>query len=168
MVEQAETIFTGGTIVTMEEGAPRAEALAVKDGRILGLGPLAEIETLADDETERVELGSRTLMPGFVEPHTHPAISALLQGAPIIDIRAMTVPTWEAVLGKIRRKVAKSEAGEFIYLLGMDIQLHEGLVVPTLADLDALAPDNPLAIQTSNLHTIYCNSRAMQAAGLTD
>lgn len=168
MAECAETIFIGGTIVTMEEGAPRVEAVAVRDGRILALGPRSDIEALADENTRRVELGSRTLMPGFVEPHTHPAISALLQGAPIIDIRAMTVPTWAAVLGKIKRKVAKSEPGEFIYLLGMDIQLHEGLEIPSLAELDEIAPDNPLAIQTSNLHTIYCNSKAMQAAGLTD
>lgn len=168
MAEYADTIFVGGTIITMEEGDPEVEAVAVRDGRILALGTASDIEALADDATRRIDLGRRTLMPGFVEPHTHPAISALLQGAPIIDIRAMTVPTWAAVLGKIRRKVAKSEPGEFIYLLGMDIQLHEGLEIPTLAELDQMAPDNPLAIQTSNLHTIYCNSKAMEAAGLTN
>jgi hypothetical protein len=164
----AETLFFGGTLVTMEDGAQGAEALAVKNGRILAIGSRAEVEAVAGEATVRVDLEGRTLMPGLIEPHTHPAVSALLQGAPIIDIRAMTVPTWDAVLGKIKRKVAKSEPGEFIYLLGLDIQLHKGLVIPTLAELDALAPDNPLAIQTSNLHTLYCNSKAIEAAELTD
>lgn len=168
MSEHADTIFFGGPVVTMNDAAPLAEALAVKDGLITGVGSLEEIEALAGEATRRVDLGFRTLMPGLIEPHTHPAVSALLQGAPIIDIRAMTVPTWAAVIAKIKRKVSKSEPGEFIYLLGLDIQLHEGLVIPSLADLDALAPNNPLAIQTSNLHTIYCNSKAIAAAGLTD
>lgn len=168
MSQYADTIFFGGPIVTMNDAAPQAEALAVKDGLILGVGSLEEIEALAGEPTKRIDLGTRTLMPGLIEPHTHPAVAALLQGAPIIDIRAMTVPTWDAVIAKIKRKVSKSEPGEFIYLLGLDIQLHEGLVIPSLADLDALAPDNPLAIQTSNLHTLYCNSKAIAAADLTD
>lgn len=168
MAGSADTIFVGGSIVTMDEAVPSAEAVAVRGGRILALGSEAEIEALASKDTDRVDLGSRTLMPGFVEPHTHPAIVALLQGAPIIDIRAMTVPTWDAVLAKIKRKVAKAKTGEFIYLLGLDPQLHEGLEVPTRALLDDLAPDHPLAIQTSNLHTVYCNSKAIDAAGLTE
>lgn len=168
MAGSADTIFVGKSILTIEDDVPCVEALAVKDGRILALGSVADVEVLADDTTRRVDLGARTLMPGFIEPHTHPAVAALLQGAPIIDIRAMTVPTWDAVIAKIRRKVAKAEDGEFIYLLGMDIQLHQGLKIPTLGFLDELAPNHPLAIQTSNLHTVYCNSKAIEAAGLTD
>jgi predicted amidohydrolase YtcJ len=165
---EANTIFFSGEILTMNEAEALVEAVAVADGRILGCGRKADVEAFAGSKTVFVDLKGRTLMPGFVEPHTHPALVALLQGAPVIDIRAMSVPTWDAALLKIKRKVAKSEPGEFIYFLGLDPQLHQGLKVPDLEELNALSPDNPLAIQTSNLHTIYCNSQAMAAAELTD
>lgn len=168
MSDPTEILFHNGNILTMEEGLPQAEAVAVRKGRIVRVGALEEAKAALSGSAQAVDLEGHTLMPGFVEPHTHPALVALLQGSPVIDIRAMTVPTFDAVLAKIKRKVAKSEPGEFIYFLGLDPQLHEGLRILSRQELDELAPDNPLAIQTSNLHTLYCNSKAIEEAELTD
>lgn len=162
------TVFFGGDIVPMDDPSAAPEALAVRDGMILAVGSLRDVEAAAGAGADRVDLQGKALLPGFVEPHTHPALVALLQGSPIVDVRAGSVPTFAAVLEKIKRKVAKAEPGEFLYFLGLDPQLHEDLEVPSLEELDRLAPDNPLALQTSNLHTLYCNSKAIEAAGLTD
>jgi predicted amidohydrolase YtcJ len=167
MAAEADAIFTGGDVVTVDAAMSEAEALAVGEGRILAVGSREEIEALAGAATERVDLDGRTLMPGFVEPHGHPLFSALIHGAPVVDISAMTVPTYDAVIEKIKRRVAKAEAGEFLFFVGLDPQLHQGMRQPTRAELDALAPHNPLAVQTSNIHAVFANSLALEASGIT-
>ncbi|KPV53472.1 hypothetical protein SE17_09485, partial [Kouleothrix aurantiaca] len=67
----ADTIFTGGTIHTMDPARPRASALAVAGETILALGEDAEIERLAGPSTRRIALGGRTLVPGFNDSHVH-------------------------------------------------------------------------------------------------
>jgi predicted amidohydrolase YtcJ len=69
--EVADTIYSGGPILTMDDTRPRVEALAVKSGRILALGPLTDILKLKGEGTRMVDLGGRTLLPGFVDPHGH-------------------------------------------------------------------------------------------------
>ena len=71
-----DTIFLGGDILTMDEGQPQVEALAVDAGRIVAIGPEAEIRALAGWRTRTVDLEGRTLMPGLIEPHCHPIATA--------------------------------------------------------------------------------------------
>ena len=66
--EMADTIYSGGPILTIDESAPRAEAVAVKEGRILAVGALSEIEALRGDETRSFDLQGRTMLPGFIRP----------------------------------------------------------------------------------------------------
>jgi predicted amidohydrolase YtcJ len=146
----ADVIFRGGTIVTVDESRPEAEALAVKDGRIMALGAAAAMEVHRGPDTEIVDVSTKTLLPGFVEAHGHLLWSGMVHGSPVVDIRAMTVPTFNAVLAKIRRRVAKSKAGEFLFFFGLDAQLHPGMRALTRQELDDICPDLPLAVQTSN------------------
>ena len=67
----ADTIFFNGVILTMQESPDRVEALAIIGDRIVAMGPATEILTMTDDSTIMVDLAGRTLMPGFVDPHTH-------------------------------------------------------------------------------------------------
>ena len=71
-VTAADTIYAGGDIVTVNDAQPGVEALAVKDGRILAVGPRADIEKAHKGAaTRRVDLGGKTLLPGFIDAHGH-------------------------------------------------------------------------------------------------
>lgn len=168
MSASADAIFTGGTVVTMSARVPHAEAVAIRQGRIVAVGTRDEVLRHKGTSTEVVDLGSAALLPGFVEPHGHPLFTAFAWGEPVVDIRAVHTPTYEAALEKIRRRVAKARPGEFLYFLGLDAQLHQGMQQPSRTLLDELAPDNPLVIQTSNFHAIYANTSALNLCGIRD
>ncbi|MDH3793081.1 MAG: amidohydrolase, partial [Rhodospirillales bacterium] len=68
---RADTVFSNGTILTMDASDSVAEAVAVAGGRILAVGPWTEIEPLADQGTRRVDLAGRTMIPAFIDPHGH-------------------------------------------------------------------------------------------------
>ena len=71
-VTVADTIYSGGDIITVDKQQPAAEALAVKDGKILALGPASEIQlAYRGDSTVIVDLAGKTLSPAFIDPHSH-------------------------------------------------------------------------------------------------
>ncbi|MEP3279023.1 MAG: amidohydrolase [Stappiaceae bacterium] len=163
-----QTLFFGGTIIAVDEDLQEPEAVLVQDGRIAFVGTLAEAEQVAGQTPARIDLAGKFLLPGFIDAHSHPLWSAKTRGAPVVDVRAETVPTYDAVLAKIERKVAAAHPGEHLLFFGLDAQLHHGFEAPTRTQLDAIAPDNPLGIQTSNCHALYLNSSGLQACGLDE
>lgn len=161
----ADLIFHGGEIVTVDDSCPTAEAVAVKNGDIIKVGSRAEVMEHAGPETNLIDLAGRALLPGFVEPHGHPLLSSYARGTPVVDVRAINSPTFEAVMQVVRRRVAKATPGEWLHFLGLDPQLHTDMHEPTIQELTAIAPQNPLTIQTSNFHVIYANSAAFERRG---
>ena len=161
-----QTLFHGGPILTVDDANPSPEAIVARDGRIEFVGALGDAERILGADHERIDLEGRFLLPGFIDAHSHPLWAAKTRGAPVVDIRAETVPTFEAVLGKIERRVAAARPGEHLLFFGLDAQLHDGFVGPSRAQLDDMAPDNPLGIQTSNCHALYMNSAAFEACGI--
>ena len=69
--QTADTIWHGGPIITVNDGQPTAEAVAVKDGRIIAVGEQADVLAHRGDETKLVDLAGRTMLPGFVDSHGH-------------------------------------------------------------------------------------------------
>jgi predicted amidohydrolase YtcJ len=75
--EMADTIYSGGPILTIDDSAPTAEAVAVKDGRIIAVGSLADVQRHKGDETKILDLGGRAMLPGFVDSHGHVVMGGL-------------------------------------------------------------------------------------------
>lgn len=163
----SSVLFHGGPIVTVDESCPAPEAVLVSDGTITFVGNLAQAQAGAGAGTERIDLKGSTLLPGLIDAHSHPLWASKTRGAPVVDIRAETVPTFEAVLGKIERRVAAAAPGEFLLFFGFDAQLHAGFRALSRAELDQIAPNNPLGVQTSNCHALYLNSAGLNACGIT-
>ncbi|TQV80904.1 amidohydrolase [Denitrobaculum tricleocarpae] len=161
-------LFHGGPIVTMDDGAPAPEAVVTKADKIHFVGLLEEARTLARPDVTEVDLAGRTLLPGLIDAHSHILWAAKTRGAPVVDVRAETVPTYKALLAKIRRRVAAAKPGEHLIFFGLDAQLHPDMEQPTRAQLDELAPDNPIGIQTSNCHALFMNSRGFEACGINE
>ncbi|TVY02651.1 amidohydrolase [Mycolicibacterium porcinum] len=154
-----------GTVLTVNDAQPTAEAVAVSGGRIAAVGSRAEVAAWAGPGTDVREVDG-CIMPGFVEAHGHPLMEAVALSGRIVDIRPVTLPRAETVLDAIRAEVARRGA-DGAFLNGWDPLLQHGLPDPTLAWLDGLAPDTPLVIVHNSGHKAYFNSAAARRAGLT-
>ncbi|MCV7402233.1 amidohydrolase [Mycobacterium fragae] len=158
-------IVVTGTVLTVDDAQPTAEALAVAEGRIIAVGSRSDVSSLAGSRTRTIDVGDGCVMPGFVEAHGHPLMEAVALSDRIVDIRPVTVRDADEVVDAIRREITKrGSAGA--YLNGWDPLLQPGLPEPTLSWLDDIAPDGPLVILHNSGHKAYFNSHAARKAGL--
>ncbi|MFK8036433.1 MAG: amidohydrolase [Hyphomicrobiales bacterium] len=163
-----ETLFFGGTIVTVDESNPSPEAIVVRDGKIAFVGALEAAKASLSPGHTAIDLDGSALLPGFIDAHSHPLWAAKTRGAPVVDVRAETVPTYAALIAKVRRRVAVAKPGEHLLFFGLDAQLHPDMEAPTRTFLDTIAPDNPVGIQTSNCHALFMNSAGFEACGIDE
>ncbi len=165
--EMAETIYLGGPILTINDDLPRAEAVAVKDGKIVAVGSLSDIMALKDEKTETFDLDGRAMLPGFVDSHGHvvlgglQALSANLLAAPdgeVTDIASLqdTLRSWMADNTDIVDKV------QLIVGFGYDQSQLTELRHPTREDLDAVSTDVPIIIVHQSGHFGVANSKALE------
>jgi predicted amidohydrolase YtcJ len=160
----ADCIITGGEVEPVV-GDP-AEAVAVRNGRVLAVGSTEEVMDHRRRDTEVVDLAGDALLPGLVEPHTHPDLCGQLYSW--IDVSGFTHRSVEGVEKALREGIARTGPGEWVYAFGLDFMLTEGLGVWDRARLDAMAPDNPLAIMIQSMHTVFANSAALAACGIDE
>lgn len=156
----ADVIFQGGTVLTQDPRRPRAAALAVRGDRILAVGSARHVAAHRGPATKIVELGGRTLAPGFVEPHMH-GTSVFFDDW--LDLTPFTTATVGEALDKVRAAAARTPAGDWIRGQGIDPALQPGGPI-TLDRLEAVAPDHPLIIVEGNGHVAYANRRALALA----
>lgn len=170
--ETADTIYSGGPILTMTDAAPRADAVAVKDGRILAVGALADVMKLKTDKTRMVDLKGATLLPGFVDPHGHmtggglQAMSANLLAPPdgkVTDIAGLqaTLKEW----AEANKEIVKT--AKIILGFGYDQSQLKELRAPTKEELDAVSADVPVVIVHQSGHMGAFNTKALALAGYT-
>lgn len=168
--EVADTIYTGGPVLTINDDQPAAEAVAVKDGRIIAVGDLAEVMTRQGDGTEIFDLDGRTMLPGFIDSHGHvvfgglQALSANLLAPP--DGAVKDIASLQATLRKWVEKNAEAveQAGVIIGFGYDNAQLAE-LRHPTREDLDAVSEELPIMIVHQSGHLGVANSKALEIIG---
>jgi predicted amidohydrolase YtcJ len=168
----ADAVFLGGPILTMNDGMPRAQAVAVKDGKIVAVGLLSELEKLAGPRTRTVDLQGRALIPGFVDSHSHvfgigfhASVANLL---PAPDGEGNDIAALQRVLNAWDAN-ASSPLKKYGWIIGRgydDAQLKEQRH-PNRDDLDKVSNDKPvLAIHQSG-HLGAVNSKALELMGVT-
>lgn len=163
----ADTIFSGGDILTLNSAKPSVEALAVKEGKILALGSFSEILKLKGPQTQMQNLKEATLLPGFIEAHGHPMDSAFAQFF-AVDIRPFSIKNQNQMNQTIQARVRQAKAGEWLVFYGLDTLLQKGVSTPTLEQLNQGSPKNPLVIFNNSGHAAYANSLALQLANITE
>ncbi|MCR8491531.1 amidohydrolase [Ochrobactrum sp. WV_118_8] len=159
-----DIVFKGGTILTMNDKAPRAEAIAIRGNKILAVGKLDDVQSAIGSGAQVVDLQGRTLMPGLIDPHMHFVFTAFEDW---IDVSPITTPDYATVWSKLQKGVADAKPGEWVRAQQFDASITRDAKIPTIAELDALAPNNPFFMQESNGHIAYANSAAFKAAGIT-
>lgn len=162
----ADTFFFGGDIITVNDSNPTAEALAVRSGKILEVGDKDKALKLKGPETELVDLQGKTLLPGLIEPHSHPVISALLYDW--IDVSGFNNSSGAEVMDRLRKAAAEAEPGEWISAFGFDPILTRDLKALSAEVLDEVSSTNPIFVMVQTMHTVYVNHKALEAAGITN
>ncbi|NOY48433.1 MAG: amidohydrolase [Chlorobi bacterium] len=160
-----DTIYFNATIITLDEQLPLAQAMLVKDGIITALGTNAKINKLKTDNILSVDLKGATILPGFIDSHTHVALSAFLES--MVDLSGFTHKTNEAVWNHLKKSINDKKTGDWVVCKGLDPILTEDLIAPNMAFLDKIAPNNPLVIISQSLHTYWANSKAFELTGIT-
>ena len=139
----ATHVYRNGTILTMDSGGSQAQALAVRGETILAVGSDAEIMALADPHTVVTDLRGRTMLPGFIDGHSH-FVSAGLMAATQLDLSSPPVggvKNIAEIKGLIRAKAAETPKGEWILGFGYDDTGLEDKRHPLASDIDEVAPE---------------------------
>lgn len=162
-VPEGPIILRAANVVTMNPQRPAAKAVAVVGGRIVAVGSLAHCRRQLP-KASVVDLGDSTLMPGFVEPHSHPIGSGMSTEAPAYNVAPWVVPTWEGVQRVARRAAAEVPAGNSIVLFGLDRLLHQ-CEFPDASVMDALFGDRVATIIALSQHQAAVTTSALRAFG---
>jgi predicted amidohydrolase YtcJ len=158
-------LLVNGNIHTMEPDAPAATALAVDrgSGRLLTVGDDAQIRALAGPLTETLDLRGHTVLPGFIDAHTH--LLGYAQSRLDVDLRG--VPSEDEAVARVRTRAERTPPSAWVFGHSWDKNQWPGQRFPTRASLDAAIPDHPVALSSHDFHSLWVNSPALRLAGIT-
>ena len=157
--------FKNGSVITVNAKDEIAQAVGVKGNKIVFVGSNEDIDQLIDEKTQVIDLKGRTLMPGLNDSHYHPILNGMIGtelDSAMVDTgfaRAKDIPALLAIL----KEVTDSKApGKWVSSMGFEATLLKEQRYPTLEELDAVAPNNPLQAITCNGHNAIYNSKALE------
>ena len=164
-----DLILKAASIITMDNAVPRARAVAIDTGtgRITAIGSVSEVQAAAPG-VDVTDLGSTVLMPGFVEPHSHPLLSGMATQKPAYWVSPnVGVATWDDVKAIFAKADQEAPADQVLVFNGVDRLLQQA-PLPTRAVLDPLFPPRPVVVVDNSGHGIYFNSAAVTLMGWPD
>lgn len=167
---QADQVFLGGKVITIDPEDRVLEALAIKGNRIMTVGSNAEVEKTIGPSTKVTDLGGRTLMPGIIDTHLHLILGGLLGenvDSGMINTSYRYCPTFQSMMNKLSEAVKQKQPGEWVSMMGYEPLLFEDVQRhPSLQELDDLAPNNPVHCMHGGGHISVYNSKALEYLGV--
>lgn len=159
----ADVILFGGRVVTVDRDFSIAEAVAMRDGRILSVGATSHVRALAGPRTEVVDLRGRMVLPGFIDSHCHPTqVGRYHLKLDLFDCHSIA-----DITSRIGQQVAKVPPGTWVEAaMGWREDWLIERRLPTRAELDRVAPEHPVYLPHLG-YTVVLNSVALRAAGIT-
>lgn len=151
----------------MDRHFSEVEAVAIPGNRILAAGAAAEMRDAAGPDATLVDPAGRTMLPGFVDPHTH-AIAGAAVDKIMDNVGAARFRTAAEVLGHLRSRVAATAAGEWVLARNFNPALQDGPDALTFAELDAVSAEAPVFVLNAPGHLAYANRGAFRAAGVPE
>ncbi|MBI5505169.1 MAG: amidohydrolase [Deltaproteobacteria bacterium] len=162
-----EVIYHHAHVLTMNRDNAVCEAVAVAGGRIVKVGTNVEVTRLASANTRMVDLGGKTVLPGFIDGHAHPS-RAVRMTEKYVDGRFGTTPSVTAVLAKISARTAQTPPGQWIIVAGSSSSQTRFAErrLPTRGEIDAAAPANPVMF-LNGAHEAVVNTAGLQSLSIT-
>jgi len=160
----ADTVYENGVVYTVDASRSTAQAVAVKDGLISFVGSDADAAAYVGPDTKVVDLGGKFMMPGFIDSHMHPSMAY----QELYTVSLYGLPSMKAYQRAIKAFAAQHPKSELAVLrgAGWSNTVIPG-IGPTRQQLDAVVKDRPAAIDSEDGHSIWCNTAALQFAGIT-
>lgn len=159
---EKQYLFINGEIITVNERDQIAEAIAIKENKIIAAGSNDTILQLKDDDSEIIDLKGKTLIPGLIDSHLH--ISMYGTNSLSISCKSDSVQTIDDLLREIKAKVSKTPQGQWIRAWGYNEQTIADKRFPTKEELDAITTEHPIMITRTCGHISVVNSQALQIA----
>jgi len=164
----ADLVLINGHIVTVDDDNPTAQAIAIKEGKILALGSDADMDELVGSQTEVIDLEGQTAIPGFIEGHAH--FTGV--GEAQLQLNLMNVANWDEVVAMVEEAARNAEPGELILGRGWHQEKWDRAPVPNVEGiplhitLSAASPDNPVLLTHVSGHAVYANAKAMELSSI--
>lgn len=159
----ADTLIWGD-IRTLDPAQPRVEAIGILDGKVITVGERSSLDGLVGPATRIHHFDDGVIYPGLVEPHMHYWASAL--SLDWVDCATRDGAGFADIVTRL--KDTPPTLGTWTFGQGFDPSLLPGEQELTRDVLDAAVPDRPVVVLNASMHFAYANSRALQAAGITD
>lgn len=155
-----DLVLDNANIVTVDDKRPRAGSVAIVGQRIVGVGDVGQFT--GTDAQRRVDLGGRTVVPGFNDAHNH--MQAFGAGLNEVALQPSVVRSVEEIVSAIAERVEQTDAGVWVLGTGYDDNKLAERRHPTRYELDAVSPDNPVVLNHTSGHFCVVNTAAMRLA----
>jgi predicted amidohydrolase YtcJ len=160
--QEPELILYNGNIWTVDEKQPRAQAVAISQGRFTAVGSNDDILPLGTIRSRRIDLDGKTVLPGFIDAHAHPVES----GRNHLRMLACDLPSISQVVAALKNRSRQTPSGQWVLGFLYDDSKTEHPL--TRQDLDGAAPDHPAIVYHRGGHIAFVNSLALKAAGVDE
>jgi predicted amidohydrolase YtcJ len=162
-VPMADKILVNGKIWTVDPGRPWAEAVAVRDHKILAVGTTFDIRKTAGRTTEIIDLKNAFVLPGFIDSHVH----FINGGRSLTSVQLREARSKEEFVQRIAAKARDLPKGEWILNGEWDHTQFDPVELPRREWIDAVTPDHPVCVNRLDGHMILANSLALKLGGVT-
>ena len=161
--------FKNGSVITVDPDDSIAEAVGIKGNKIVFVGSNEDLDKIIDEKTKVYDLKGRTLMPGIIDSHIHPFLVGMLNkraDSPIISLFGPDIASLADIKYWVDEAKKVKKPGEWISMWGYEVPNLKENRDPTLEELDAWAPDNPLQCQEGSGHMSMYNTLAFNTIGV--
>ncbi|WP_299161638.1 amidohydrolase [uncultured Tenacibaculum sp.] len=159
------TLYYNANIITVNNKQPTANAMLVVDGIVQEIGDLKKLPKFKNEGLKKINLKGATIMPGFIDVHTHFALSMFFEN--MYDLSGFKHKSNTEVWKYFENCMKNSTQNEWLVFKGLDPVLVSDLKTPTLEYLDKISPNNPVVIFSQSLHSYWVNSKAFESVGIT-
>ena len=163
IMADADFVLHGGKVITIDEKKPRAQGVAVKDGKVLWVGTDDEVRQAIGKGTRVWDLEGMTVIPGFIESHNH----TLMFGLGLSAIDLTQAGSIDEILALVSERASRQEEGTWITGVGYNQNELREKRHPTSQDLDRAAPKHLVSLRHTSAHAVVVNNLVLTTAGIT-
>ena len=160
---KADTVIRNANVITMDPNRPRVQAVAMSDGRFIGLGSNEEVETFIGPGVKVMDLTGRTVLPGFIDAHIH-VLNSGIRHAMAADC---DLPTIGAIQTALRDQAETTPPGQWVQGFKFDDTKTAENRFLFVEDLDAVSTFHPIMVSHRAGHIYYLNGMALERLGST-
>ncbi len=167
--EPADLVLKNGKIVTVDDSVPEAQALAVRESKIIAVGSDRQIEAYIGAETQVIDLDGKLAIPGFIDSHAH--FTSI--GRSKLSLDLTKVKNWDEIIALVKEAAQNARPGEWILGRGWHQEKWDRIPEPNIDGLpyhyglSKVSPDNPVLLTHASGHSSYANAKAMELGGVT-